>query len=777
MSKKLALRTAKLASEAKHLKSSSNVSTAYEHQPKDPDERRHGILFGVIDVNGNPKHAEELIELIIDTFHGEYYQDLDRDPLESFENALAKINEELGEYTNAGNTYWMGKLNAILAVYADNTIHITQTGRAEAYLYRGEKETHITEDLAGDNVNPLRTFVNITSGELSEGDKISALSSGILLSCSPEEIAKYVGKYHPKVAIGHIADLIEGLGGSYGQNAAIIAEFMTPDALANETLDEEPDEIWLQGTTKKEILAEQTGNILQKIFRYIRLALVTLAEFYTNTLAPKAVALFGAIKGKSGDMYGKHVAKKGEENGVLMDTDEAIEGFETEEVPEADDLDPNLKEEMDEITEEFETNEQPKVPAYKNEIRIRESDESPKKAKLEKTKSSILSNLSNLYGSATNLKSIKRTKKKLPRLKLKRNHYLAIGIVILIIFIPYLFMKTVGQTDAKTKKAEKTKLEQVDSKMAEASSFESQGEKQKAAADLDDAQKIAESLKDSKFYSKEAQAKLDTITTKLAALTQTTQVSPETLADLTNVLKSEAVGIYSIGNTFYAIGQNGDIAKVEKKSKKVSALQVSGKIEGAVVGATPLAKIKVVEILTDKPAIYEFDTDDNTITEKKASDGWEKGIDIDSYGTTLYILAQDQIYKHTRTSSGYAKKANYLANPEDMKDPLSFKIDSDVYVLGSGGNIMKFTSGKKQDFSVKDLPVNLSSANLIYTDTETQNILIASKSDKYVVVIGKDGTYKGRYKSDDLADMKYVTIEGHTIYVTTKNKILSFDLK
>ena len=112
-----------------------------------------------------------------------------------------------------------------------------------------------------------------------------------------------------------------------------------------------------------------------------------------------------------------------------------------------------------------------------------------------------------------------------------------------------------------------------------------------------------------------------------------------------------------------------------------------------------------------------------------------------------------------------------------MKDPLSFKIDSDIYVLENGGNIMKFTSGNKQDFAIKDLPVNLSSADLIYTDTETNNILIASKSNKYVVVAGKDGAYKGRYMSNDFADMRYVVIEGNTVYVTTQNKVLSFEIK
>jgi len=765
MNKKLALRTAKLSSESQKLKTSSNVCTAYEHQPKDPDERRHGLLFGVIDVNGNPKHSQDLIELILDTFHGEYYQDLDKDPLESFESALAKINEELGEYTNSGNTYWMGKLNTILAVFADNTIHITQTGKSEAYLYRSGKESHITEDMSGDSVNPLRTFVNITSGDIVEGDKISALSSGILASVTPDEVSKYVMKYHPKIAIGYVADLIEGLGGSYGQNAAVIAEFLTPDALANETLDEEPDEIWLQGTTKKEILAEQTTNVLQKIFKYLRLGAAMLAEFYTTTLLPKSKSAVKFIKLKSAALYGKYVSKEGKDASVLMDTEEEIEGFHREEVPVLEETDEKLAG----------TDEKFKKPEYKSEIRIKESEESPSKARLEKTKSSILNNLGNLYGSATQLANIKKTKKKLP--EMKKTYYLAVAIIVIIILIPYAFLVKKGQADAQTKKTEQAKYEQLSGKLTEANTLAGKNEKQKAAAILEDARKMADEMTKSKFFSKEAKQKLSEIDTTLGTITMTTQANPATFADLASTSKSDVVGIYPVGNSFYAIGKTGDITKIEKISKKVSTLQATGKVEGNVVGATVLAKIKTIAILTDTPAVYEFDTEDNSITEKKASDGWEKAIDIDSYGTTLYLLSQDQIYKHTRTASGYGKKTSYLANAEDMKDPRSFRIDSDIYVLAEGGALRKFTSGKKQDFAIKDLPINLNSADIVYTDTETKDVLVASKTDKYVVIIGKDGAYKGRYTSGDFSDMKNVLIEGNTVYVTTKNKVLSFDIK
>jgi hypothetical protein len=136
MPKKLIARTAKLLTESKRGHRGKGVAVTYEHIPRDVDERNHGSIYAVINVNAPTGEAEEITELITDAFHGEYYQDLSRDPLTSFETALSKVNEELGEATHAGNTSWLKNLNAILAVLSGTTLHITKAGSAEAYLYR-----------------------------------------------------------------------------------------------------------------------------------------------------------------------------------------------------------------------------------------------------------------------------------------------------------------------------------------------------------------------------------------------------------------------------------------------------------------------------------------------------------------------------------------------------------------------------------------------------------------------------------------------------------------
>ncbi len=144
MQKKLIARTAKLLSESKRSRRHQGIAIAYEHIPSDIDERNHGTIYALVNVNAPAASAEEVAELIIDAFHGEYYQDPSKDPLASFETALARVNEELAEITHNGNIHWLNNLNAILAVHTGDTIHLTQTGKAEAYLYRNGKASHIT---------------------------------------------------------------------------------------------------------------------------------------------------------------------------------------------------------------------------------------------------------------------------------------------------------------------------------------------------------------------------------------------------------------------------------------------------------------------------------------------------------------------------------------------------------------------------------------------------------------------------------------------------------
>ena len=80
-----------------------------------------------------------------------------------------------------------GKINAILAVFSGQELHLTQAGDAEAYLIRNNKFSMISEGL-GSKSNDL--FVNIATGELMSDDKLIFASGRLLRLATHSQIVQ-----------------------------------------------------------------------------------------------------------------------------------------------------------------------------------------------------------------------------------------------------------------------------------------------------------------------------------------------------------------------------------------------------------------------------------------------------------------------------------------------------------------------------------------------------------------------------------------------------------
>src|SRR6185503_17718638 len=78
----------------------------------------------------------------------------------TFENTLADINEELGKLASLGKDHWIGKLNALLAVRTDATLHVATTGKVNALLLRDEEVVAVADQSAANH--PLKTFENFS---------------------------------------------------------------------------------------------------------------------------------------------------------------------------------------------------------------------------------------------------------------------------------------------------------------------------------------------------------------------------------------------------------------------------------------------------------------------------------------------------------------------------------------------------------------------------------------------------------------------------------------
>jgi hypothetical protein len=109
---------------------------------------------------------------------------------QQFEQALARINEELGKLSDLGKAQWQSKLNALVAVKQDTTLFVAAVGKVSALLYREGKFVSIAEP--GKIKQPLKTFDSFSSGRLALGDILLFSTTQLLNHISIDRIKSFL---------------------------------------------------------------------------------------------------------------------------------------------------------------------------------------------------------------------------------------------------------------------------------------------------------------------------------------------------------------------------------------------------------------------------------------------------------------------------------------------------------------------------------------------------------------------------------------------------------
>lgn len=158
-----------------------------------------GTLFGFFEVEIHDQDAAYIVNFLASVAKKEYFANPRRSPVESFEAALHKINVALAEIVKHGNVSWLGHLHGALGAVSQNTLNFSVTGEGEIYLAREEALRSISEGLADteSEPHPLKTFTEVSSGNLFDGDLIFALSPSIWSLFSPEDLRRSLNRLGP----------------------------------------------------------------------------------------------------------------------------------------------------------------------------------------------------------------------------------------------------------------------------------------------------------------------------------------------------------------------------------------------------------------------------------------------------------------------------------------------------------------------------------------------------------------------------------------------------
>jgi len=175
----------------------------YSYELTDDPTAKGGRIFMALEILNNQSEAEDIGEALFSNFRQAFYRSMEADPYERFEESLKEVNATIESFRQEKASRFIGNLNISIGAIVENTLYISVTGDAEAYLIRKRFVSIISEGLVEDA--HTESFVNIANGALEEGDTVLLSSSRLVRYITKGDLGKMF-------ALTHHGELAEALG-------------------------------------------------------------------------------------------------------------------------------------------------------------------------------------------------------------------------------------------------------------------------------------------------------------------------------------------------------------------------------------------------------------------------------------------------------------------------------------------------------------------------------------------------------------------------------------
>lgn len=151
---------------------------------------------------------------------------------------------------------------------------------------------------------------------------------------------------------------------------------------------------------------------------------------------------------------------------------------------------------------------------------------------------------------------------------------------------------------------------------------------------------------------------------------------------------------------------------------------------------------------------------------------------IAAYRNYLYAidLKNNQISKHQKSSTGFAKGSFWLKEKMSLSEAMSLAIDGSIYLAKTNGEIWRLENGLKKDFNLSFIEPPLSSAGRIFTAPDSPNLFLLDAGQKRVIIWDKSKRkLKAQFTSDKFDDLRDFNVDerNKTIFLLNGTKIFS----
>ncbi len=225
------------------------------------------------------------------------------------------------------------------------------------------------------------------------------------------------------------------------------------------------------------------------------------------------------------------------------------------------------------------------------------------------------------------------------------------------------------------------------------------------------------------------------------------------------------------------ISQSGDNLIIAG-NRGFAALNSDGDIESE----EEFEDVEIKRMISDDTYLYLLGTSVNRITISNGNKSEiiedADAIDISYFGSNIYLLNNGGEVVKKYSGSSFSE-SNYFSDDINLSGkPISFAIDSSIYILTDDGNIRKFTRGTNNDEFELDPTLKISPNALLYANENLGNVYILDIDNASIAQISTSGSIVKQFNSLDLQKAKSFTVspDETKAYVVIDDQVYSYDL-
>lgn len=290
----------------------------------------------------------------------------------------------------------------------------------------------------------------------------------------------------------------------------------------------------------------------------------------------------------------------------------------------------------------------------------------------------------------------------------------------------------------------------------------------------------------SKKQRQEAESLLSTIQTNIDKTEHIIKIAePQVLANFEEMEPAlDLQRLVGIKDKVYSFNPDTNaILGLDEENRQLVTLPVPSFDIGHLLLAASIKDKDKIVFYTDTSHVAELDIEENKLEkiEIEFAHHDQNIKDIAIYLDKVYLLdiAHNQIYKHSRTISGYSRGQAWLNKEINLENAQSLAIDGHIWVLTSDGTILKFLTGELQEFTLEQLTTPLDCPTKIIISLDLENLYIVDSKNKRIVAFDKEGELINQYVSDSFNDLKdiYINEKEDKMYLLCGKKIYGIGLE